>query len=78
MRVKINLSGSLQGIYTDKTSDLFVDINIPVTVRHVLAAAGVNPLVVAAVLVDGEMKSKDFTIEEKINEITLVGPIAGG
>ena len=78
MKVKINLSGSLRGIYADKGSEIVVSVNMPVTIRNLLVEAGINPLVVAAVLVDGDLKSKDFTIEEKVNEITLVGPIAGG
>lgn len=78
MKIKVNLSGSLRGIYADKGGEIFVDINEPVTIRYLLVETGINPLVVAAVLVDGNMKGKDFIIGKEVHEITLIGPIAGG
>jgi hypothetical protein len=39
--------------------------------------AGINPLLIVNVLVNGEKREKDFLLEEDC-ELFLFGPLAGG
>jgi sulfur carrier protein ThiS len=76
--IKLRLSGSLRDIYKDKSEEIIMEIMQPISVRELLSRAGINPLVVTIVLVDGDVKNKDDLIDKKIKEIILMGPIAGG
>lgn len=78
MEIKVKLSGSLRGIYPNMDSEILVEIQEPTPLQELLVKLGMNPLVVAAILVDGNVSSKDFLITKDTNEIILVGPIAGG
>ena len=78
MKIKVKLSGSLRGIYREMDSEILVLIDEPTSMQELLVKLGINPLVVAAILVDGNVRSKDFLVAKDTNEIILVGPIAGG
>ena len=60
MKIKVKLSGSLRGIYREMDSEILVLIDEPTSMQELLVKLGINPLVVAAILVDGNVRSKDF------------------
>jgi hypothetical protein len=49
----------------------------PASLRQILVEAGINPLLVMLITVDGERGEKDQVIDHDAR-IGLVGPVAGG
>ncbi len=77
LRIKLILSGSLRQIYNDKQSEIVIELENPTTVRKLLCATGINPIVVTNVFVNGKCESKDYLLANE-EEIVLLGPLAGG
>ena len=77
MRLTLHLSGGLRAILTGFSSEVSLDMEGPVPVRDVLIRAGINPLLVMMVTVDGKRVAKTHSLVRDA-EIGLVGPMAGG
>lgn len=77
MRVTLQLSGGLRAILTDLSPEVTIDMEEPASVRDVLIQAGINPLLVMAVTVDGKRVEKTQVLVRDA-DIRLVGPMAGG
>lgn len=77
MKINIKLSGSLLLIYKDLDEQMTVHIDEPISIRCLLHKTGIHPSVAPMVLVDGEVRDKDFIIEEEV-ELMVIGPLAGG
>ena len=77
MRVTLHLSGGLRAILNDLPGKMTVELKGPQPVKAILEKAGINPLLVMLVTVDGIRKEKDQVIDHDA-EIVVVGPMAGG
>ncbi|WZL72697.1 hypothetical protein QBE52_16770 [Clostridiaceae bacterium 35-E11] len=77
MEIKIKLSGSLLLIYKNLEECITVHIDEPISIEYLLHKTGIHPFVAPMVLVDGDVKDKDFIIEKEV-ELTVIGPLAGG
>ncbi len=77
MRFTLHLSGGLRAILTDFPPQVIVDMPEPVAVYDVLMHAGINPLLVMVVTVDGKRVEKTQILVGDAH-IGLLGPMAGG
>ncbi len=75
--VQVNLSGNLKAILPDQETTKKIELEQPTSIYNVLLKADINPAVVVKVLVEEEVKPKDYIIRED-TIITLIGPLAGG
>ena len=77
MRVTLHLSGGLRAVLAHLHEEMTIHMDGPTSLREILVRAGINPLLVMAVTVDGERRDKDHVIDHDA-EIGLIGPVAGG
>jgi len=77
MRITLHLSGGLRAVLGDLPEEIIIHVEGPASLRHILAQAGINPLLVMMVTVDGERGDKDQAVDHDA-EIGLIGPMAGG
>lgn len=77
MQYKLQIVGHLREIIPGADGDIAVTRPKPGTIRQILAAAGINPDLVMAVLVDGERKNKDFIPPDGATLVCL-SALAGG
>lgn len=76
--VEIQVSGHVKELMPDKKDHYRVQLSGPRTVSEILRdEVGVNPLLFAIVVVNGERKPKDYLIQED-SKVVLVSPVAGG
>ncbi len=77
MRLTLHLSGGLRAVQAELPEIIELELPGPAPVREVLARAGVNPLLVMMVILNGEKLDKDQLVEQG-GEMVVVGPAAGG
>ncbi|MGI5839127.1 MAG: hypothetical protein ACOX8W_05635 [bacterium] len=77
MRYILQIVGHLREVIPAGNGDITVTRPEPGTIREILAAAGINPDLVMAVLVDGERKKKDFVPPDGATLVCL-SALAGG
>lgn len=77
MNITLHLSGGLRAVLGHLPGKMTIHMEEPATLRHILAIAGINPLIVMQVAVGGKRGDKDQVIDHDA-EITLMGPMAGG
>ena len=77
MRLTLYLSGGLRAVLAHLPEEMTVHIEGPALLADILVQAGINPLLVMLVTVDGERKNKDQVIDHD-SRIDVVGPMAGG
>ena len=77
MRIVLHLSGGLRAILPHLPEEIAIDVEEPVSLREILVQAGINPLLVVLITVDGKRGEKDQVIDHDAR-IGLVGPMAGG
>jgi hypothetical protein len=77
MRITLHLSGGLRAVLEHLPGKMTVDVAEPSALREILVQAGINPLLVMVVTVDGERGEKDQVIDHDA-AIGLIGPMAGG
>lgn len=77
MRITLHLSGGLRAVLEHLPEKITIEFEGPTSLREILVRAGINPLLVMAVTVDGERRDKDQVIDHD-GRINVVGPVAGG
>lgn len=77
MRLNLRLSGGLRAILNHLPPEMTMEIEGPAVVRDVIIRAGINPLLIMMLTVDGSPGDKDLIIDRDA-EIELIGPVAGG
>jgi len=77
VRITLHLSGGLRAVLNHLPGETTIELEGPAPVRAVLEKAGINPLLVMMVTVDGETTDKEQILVHDA-EIALVGPVAGG
>jgi hypothetical protein len=77
MKITLHLSGGLRAVLAHLPEEMRIHMDGPASLREILVKAGINPLLVMLVTVDGERGEKDQVIDHD-TRITLVGPMAGG
>ncbi len=77
MRITLHLSGGLKAVLSHLPEEMSLQLERPASLREILMRAGINPLLVMVVTVDGQRGNKDQVIDHDA-EITLIGPMAGG
>ncbi len=77
MRISLHLSGGLRAVLAHLPETMTLHVDGLASLRDILVRAGINPLLVMVVIVDGERVDKDVVVDQDA-EIVLVGPMAGG
>jgi hypothetical protein len=81
MRITLELSESLLSIYNESgqalQESIVIESDIPLTIGHILAKAGINPLLAPMIVIDDVLRQKEHIVESD-SVITLIGPLAGG
>ena len=77
MKIILRLSGSIRLIYKELNEEIVLSVNEPVSIRSLLQMAGMSPMVVPLVYMDGSKKDKDYIVT-KDSQINVLGPLAGG
>lgn len=77
LKLKLHLSGGLRAILNHLPPEIKMEIEGPIPLRDVLVRAGINPLLIMMLTVDGSPGEKDRIIDRDA-EIELIGPVAGG
>jgi hypothetical protein len=77
MRITLHLSGGLRAVLAHLPEEMTIRKEGPASLREILVEAGINPLLVMLITVDGERREKDQVIDHDAR-IGLVGPMAGG
>ena len=78
MKVSIRLHGHVGALLDKDIDGIEVELDEPQTVSEVLKEQlGVNPMLFAAIVIDGKSRDRDYLIEND-TEIMLVSPTAGG
>lgn len=77
MKITLRLSGGLRAVLTHLPEETTIHLDEPVSLEEILVQAGIKPLLIMAVIVDGERGDKDQVIDHDA-VIHLIGPMAGG
>lgn len=77
MRINLHPDGNLRAVLTHLPALIELDLPGPTSVREVLVQAGINPLLVVAVIKNGRPIPKDSLLEEEA-DLGLAGPLSGG
>ncbi len=78
MKIVAKVHGHVVSLMPDRREVFEVDVDEPITIRQLLRDhIGVNPMIFAAVLVDGTTQHLDYTLESD-SELLLISPVAGG
>jgi hypothetical protein len=77
MRITLHLSGGLRAVLAHLPEVITIHREGPASLREILVRAGINPLLVMLVTVDGERGDKDQVIDHDAR-IDVLGPMAGG
>jgi len=77
VRITLHLSGGLRAVLNHLPGEMTMELEGLAPVRAVLERAGINPLLVMMVTIDGKQQDKDELIDHDA-EIVVVGPMAGG
>ena len=77
MKITLHPDGNLRAVLTDLPPLIALDLPGPTPVREILVQAGINPLLVVAVIKNGRPIPKDSLLEEEA-ELGLAGPLSGG
>ncbi len=77
MRITLHLSGGLRAVLEQLPDQVNLEVKGPVSVRDIIIRAGINPLLVVVVTVDGNRGDKEQIIDHDA-AIGLIGPMAGG
>ena len=77
IRLTLHLSGGLRAVQAELPERIELELPGPAPVREALARAGVNPLLVMMVTLNGQKLDKDGLVGEG-GEMVVVGPAAGG
>jgi sulfur carrier protein ThiS len=74
MSVVIRLTGQLKTLFNDQ-SNIIVEAGY--TVRATLTAMQIQPEIIAGVVVNGDLQSKDYILREE-DEVKLFAVMGGG
>jgi sulfur carrier protein ThiS len=74
MPVTIHLVGQLKSIFDNQPT---ISIDAGLTVREFLINAHVMPEMVAGVVVNGDLKSKDYVLQDA-DDVKLIAVMSGG
>jgi hypothetical protein len=77
MRITLHLSGGLRAVLEQLPEQVKLEVEGPASVRDILIQAGINPVLVMVVTVDGDRGDKEQIIDHDA-AIGLIGPMAGG
>ncbi|MFO7941878.1 MAG: hypothetical protein R6U92_04450 [Bacillota bacterium] len=78
MLIEAKVHGHVVSLMPDGKNQYRISLEEPVTIRQFLRDhIGVNPLIFAAVVVDGKTRHLDFVLEDD-SELILISPAAGG
>jgi sulfur carrier protein ThiS len=77
MRITLHFSGGLRAVLAHLPEELTIHMDGPASLREILVQAGINPLLVVLITVDGKRGEKDQVIDHDAR-INVVGPMAGG
>jgi len=77
LRITLHPDGNLRAVLTGLPPLIKLDLPGPASVREVLLRAGINPLLVVAVIRDGRTIDKDSLLSDGA-DLGLVGPLSGG
>ncbi len=78
MKIKIRLHGHVAALLEQDIDGLEIESDNPLTVAELLEEQlDVNPMLFAAVVVDGQSRSTDYLLDDDA-EVLLVSPAAGG
>jgi sulfur carrier protein ThiS len=74
MSVTIHLVGQLKSIFNNQSA---INVDAGQTVREFLIAAQVMPEMVAGVVVNGDLQSKDYILQDE-DDVKLIAVMSGG
>jgi sulfur carrier protein ThiS len=74
MSVTIHLVGQLKSIFNNQST---INVDAGQTVRKFLIAAQVMPEMVAGVVVNGDLQSKDYILQDA-DDVKLIAVMSGG
>ena len=74
MTVTIHLVGQLKGIFNNQPT---ISVEAGQTVREFLITAQVMPEMVAGVVVNGDLQSKDYVLQDE-DDVKLIAVMSGG
>ncbi|MFW5896965.1 MAG: hypothetical protein ACOCVQ_02630 [Bacillota bacterium] len=78
MLIDAKVHGHVVSLMPERQDRYRVSLEEPATIREVLRDhIGVNPLIFAAVVVDGKTRHLDYVLEDD-SELILISPAAGG
>lgn len=77
MKLTLHLSGGLRAVLDHLPEEIDIEIPQSTPVREILALAGINPLLVMMVTLDGRKVDKDHPVKQD-GEMVVIGPAAGG
>ena len=77
MKVTLHLSGGLRALLTNLPEEVTIHLDEPMRLESILVLAGINPSLVAALLVNGQRVDKEEFVNEDA-QVSVVGPLAGG
>ncbi len=73
----LHLSGGLRAILPDRPECITLTRDRPESAGQILIEAGINPLVIMKLIVNGRVADKSDIIDQDA-EIYLIAPMAGG
>ena len=74
MTVTIHLVGQLKSIFNNQS---IINVDAGQTVRDILVGARVMPEMVAGVVVNGDLQSKDYVLQDE-DDVKLIAVMSGG
>lgn len=74
MSVTIHLVGQLKSIFNNQS---IINVDAGQTVRDILVSAQVMPEMVAGVVVNGDLQSKDYILKNE-DDVKLIAVMSGG
>ena len=74
MSVTIHLVGQLKSIFNNQST---INVDAGQTVREFLIAAQVMPEMVAGVVINGDLQSKDYILQDE-DDVKLIAVMSGG
>lgn len=75
--IKVSIRGHAVEYFPGKQECFDFTTDEPLTIRKMLEVLGVNPLLIMMASVNGEKRSKDFTVKPD-DEVLLFSPPSGG
>ncbi len=74
MTVTIHLVGQLKSIFNNQPT---INVEAGQTIREILVAAQVMPEMIAGVVVNGDLQSKDYLLQDE-DDVKLIAVMSGG